>query len=221
MKDNQQPSSVYKELPENPNYLIYADGRVFNQNSNRFLTGKIDELGYKICYLSVKNELGDRRLCKKYYIHLLVAKLFLDNPNQYQYVRHKNKNKLNNTLENLEWISAQDFLNCLKQESYKPKYIIKDLENEKWQVIPNHLNYSISSYGRIRNNRTNRLLKYDENQKYIQISFDNKEKLYLHRLVYCIFNNDYDLNGFEIIHVDGNLKNNKLENLKKQKRFND
>jgi hypothetical protein len=30
MKDNQQPSSVYKELPENPNYLIYTDGRIFN-----------------------------------------------------------------------------------------------------------------------------------------------------------------------------------------------
>ena len=49
-------------------------------------------------------------------------------------------------------------------------------------------------------------------------------------MVYCTFNNDFNLEGFVIDHIDNNLKNNKLDNLQKitqqenclkQDRFND
>ena len=37
----------------------------------------------------------------------LVAKAFLENPNNYTEVHHKDKNPLNNNVENLEWIDAK------------------------------------------------------------------------------------------------------------------
>lgn len=45
---------------------------------------------------------------KGMYIHRLLAEAFLPNPNNLSYVKHKDKNKLNNNLSNLEWCSLSD-----------------------------------------------------------------------------------------------------------------
>ena len=90
--------------------------------------------------------------------------------------------------------------------------------------------YSISSRGRVRNNKTNRLLHQDETQTYVRVSLNDKRHYYIHRMVYCTFHNDWDLEGYVIDHIDANPKNNCLENLQKitpsenslrQRRFND
>ena len=38
-------------------------------------------------------------------IHRLVAQAFLENPNKYEEINHKDENKLNNNVNNLEWCS--------------------------------------------------------------------------------------------------------------------
>lgn len=43
-------------------------------------------------------------------IHRLVAEAFIPNPNNYEYVNHKDENKLNNSVDNLEWCSHR--YNC-------------------------------------------------------------------------------------------------------------
>lgn len=224
MQDNQQPSSSYKPYYQ---YLVYNDGRVYSIKAKRFLTGKIDNVGYLVYSLAIRNELSSKAKSKMIYAHRLVAQLFLPNPDNCPYVHHKDGNKLNNSVENLEWVFSYDTQG--KQKS-KAKYYVKDLPNEQWRVIPDQLNYSVSSLGRVRNNRTNRLLKIDDNQKYSRISFADKRHYYLHRLVYCVFHNDYDLENYVIDHIDNNPKNNQLNNLQKitqsenclrQKRFND
>ena len=43
--------------------------------------------------------------CKIFSIHNLVANAFIENPNNYKYVNHKDENKTNNRVENLEFCS--------------------------------------------------------------------------------------------------------------------
>ena len=41
--------------------------------------------------------------CKSYQVHRLVAQAFLPNPNNYPMINHKDENKKNNNVSNLEW----------------------------------------------------------------------------------------------------------------------
>ena len=67
----------------------YGDVRV----SNKLMKPDITYKGYKKITLSGK----------KWYIHRLVAILWIDNPDNKPQVNHKDKNKLNNHYSNLEW----------------------------------------------------------------------------------------------------------------------
>lgn len=44
---------------------------------------------------------------KHYYIHQLVAKAFIPNPKNFQEINHKDENKQNNCVNNLEWCSRE------------------------------------------------------------------------------------------------------------------
>lgn len=46
-----------------------------------------------------------------YYIHKLVAETFISNPNNLPVVNHKDENKLNNNIDNLEWCTDEYNLN--------------------------------------------------------------------------------------------------------------
>lgn len=221
--DNQQPSLLFKPLKEDSDYLIYEDGSLFSKKTNRFLSGKIDNVGYRVYALAISDKMSvsQKKLSKMLYTHRLVAEYFLDNPKNLPYVHHKDENKLNNHYTNLEWVTAKENSLYSKKENQirkKPKYFIKDLEGEIWKDIPNYLNYEISNYARIRNKRTNRLLHFDKNGTYDRVNLSNigkKKNFYVHRLVYCIFNEDYDLDNYVIDHIDGDPKNNILSNLQK------
>ena len=57
---------------------------------------------------------------KTYFLHRLVAELFIDNPNNLPTVNHIDKNKKNNAVENLEWATMSDQQNHLIKNNFKP-----------------------------------------------------------------------------------------------------
>lgn len=103
-KDNQQPSLGFKPLKEDPDYLIYSDGRLYSKKTNRFLTGKVDNMGYRLYALAIQDKfsVSGKKLSKMAYAHRLVAQYFIPNPDNLPYVHHKDENKLNNDVSNLQ-----------------------------------------------------------------------------------------------------------------------
>jgi hypothetical protein len=54
----------------------------------------------------------DTRLCKNgikksVFVHRIIAEAFIDNPNNYCCVNHKDLNRQNNSIENLEWVTSK------------------------------------------------------------------------------------------------------------------
>lgn len=94
---------------------------------------------------------------------------------------------------------------------------IIDLNNEKWKILNENNNYSISNLGRIKNNITNVLLHPDiHNKGYYRIFIkvnNHRTTLFIHRLVAKYFVNNE--NGYNIVdHIDGNKLNNNYNNLR-------
>lgn len=83
------------------NYLISNFGNVWSPRSNMFLKQSLSS-GYN--HVTLRND----RNISKFSIHRLVATMFIDNPNSLEYVNHKNGNKLDNRVENLEWLSPSE-----------------------------------------------------------------------------------------------------------------
>lgn len=69
---------------------------------SRILTQSINSSGYKKVRLS-KDGIG-----ANFYVHRLIAEHFIDNPQNKPEVNHKDGNKLNNNISNLEWVTEQE-----------------------------------------------------------------------------------------------------------------
>jgi hypothetical protein len=86
------------------NYYITKKGDVYNLKGHKLKT-EISANGYARVSLSKH---------KKYLIHRLVAQTFIPNPKNLPHVNHINENKLDNRVENLEWVTCLENLNYSK-----------------------------------------------------------------------------------------------------------
>lgn len=80
-------------------YKISNLGNVKSSYKNKILKPRVKENGYLI--VSLYKDKKD----KKFYIHRLVASAFIPNLDKKEYVNHKNFDKRNNTVGNLEWVT--------------------------------------------------------------------------------------------------------------------
>lgn len=92
-------------------YEISSFGRVKNVNRNSFLKPKLTECGYYKVNLSKPCLSGKGHILKTYAIHRLVASAFIPNPDNKKQVNHKNENKTDNHVWNLEWVTAKENVN--------------------------------------------------------------------------------------------------------------
>lgn len=106
----------WKQINEYENYFVSNLGNVKNSRG-RHLKTELSNTGYYRVHLSKHGK------ARHIAVHRLVASAFLDNPNNLKLVNHKDGNKLNNTLENLEWVTYSQNL----QHAYDSKLRIGNL----------------------------------------------------------------------------------------------
>ena len=92
----------YIVINEFDNYAISNLGNIKNIKKGNILTPYLNTNGY-LTYTFCQNGIK-----KTFRLHRLVALYFIDNPNNLPYVNHKDGDKTNNKVENLEWCTAKE-----------------------------------------------------------------------------------------------------------------
>lgn len=95
---------IWHVLNENDKYEVSDTGIVRRVDTKRTLNGCITS-GYRSVKLTFDNSKQQR-----FYVHRLVAEHFILNsdPKNKTFVNHKDGNKLNNNVDNLEWVSPRE-----------------------------------------------------------------------------------------------------------------
>lgn len=93
-------TELLKKLDIDNRYLISSNGYVISnaRNTQSILKNSIANNGYYV--VNIKNS---PRL-----LHRLLAIAFIENPDNKREVNHKDGNKLNNNIDNLEWVSSKE-----------------------------------------------------------------------------------------------------------------
>ena len=148
------------------NYIVYSDGRVWSKRKNKFLKPMLNnKTGYYTFGIDKK----------RIYHHRLIAKCFIPNPKNKKTINHKDGNKSNNNVNNLEWNTHSEnhkhaFSNLYRkpnfnlnknqtgQNNQNSKLKTKDViyikkSKEKVIDLANKYNVSASLISAIRNNR--------------------------------------------------------------------
>lgn len=105
---------IWKNIKGYTNYMVSNMGRMKSlkrmvvRNNNRpllveekILKPSVNKKGYLFICLRNNGKL------KYFRLHRLVAEAFISNPNNYPCVNHKDENKQNNCVENLEWCTVK------------------------------------------------------------------------------------------------------------------
>ena len=163
------PGRAFREKIGYSKYLIFNDGNIYSKVSHKNLKPIKKSTGYYAVNLYDDN--GNRKM---FFIHQLVAEAFLPNLNHYTDINHKDENKANNAVENLEWcsktynenygskkereIKTKTLNNCINGHK---KIIQYDLNNnfiKEWNSLTeasNTLNISIGNISSVINGKRN------------------------------------------------------------------
>jgi hypothetical protein len=95
----------YNTLLLYPDYRFYENGTIVSYKNNipKQLNPALNSNGYQV--VTIKNKYG-RRDYKQ--VHVLIALSFLPNTENKPQVNHKDLNKTNNDISNLEWVTHQE-----------------------------------------------------------------------------------------------------------------
>lgn len=126
-------------------YKVNKDGTIINIKRNKEACYMIDKDGYKRLRFWVKRK--EYRI----FVHRLVALVYLNNPNNYPVVNHKDGNKTNNSVNNLEWCTVKYNTQHAEVNNLKKHHTIKvaqiDINTNKTLKIFNSITEASKAIG--------------------------------------------------------------------------
>lgn len=105
-------------------YLIDVYGNIYSEYTKKYLKPYPNKNGYMLIDIFVNGVAYTRQ------VHRLVALTFIPNPNKLPEVNHKDGNKKNNSVRNLEWMSHIDNVHHAWETGLaKPRYGVDNPAN--------------------------------------------------------------------------------------------
>jgi hypothetical protein len=95
---------IYNEVDYSDRYKVSDNGEIYSLKSNRILKTRVNKNGYVVICIA----LGSRENRKSIRINRAVACTFIPNTENKPEVNHKDTNKLNNHISNLEWNTSKE-----------------------------------------------------------------------------------------------------------------
>ena len=132
-------------------FSVSNKGRLFSLRTNKILKQNIVGEGYNACVTKLNGRKGSNLVLK---VHREVAKAFIPNPDELPFVNHIDGDKLNHSVDNLEWVTPQgnvvhaietgllslDHLKLISKENRK-------LTEEDVKYIRNNFKYGDRNFG--------------------------------------------------------------------------
>lgn len=91
--------------PFNERYSIDENGNIYDNKKDRYLKQYDNGFGYKYVMLVINGKY------KQHKVHRLVAETFIPNPKNKPFINHKDCNRSNNNVLNLEWCTQKENIN--------------------------------------------------------------------------------------------------------------
>lgn len=133
-----------------PVYYINQKGEIYSFNTSIFplkMKFSPNQDGYPQVFLCYTKEFRKKKRVThgRFAVHRLVAKYFIPNPHNYEFINHKDGNKENFSISNLEWCSMEyNRLHALRnglfvssvaeKRSGKRGVIYRSKQRRKWEV---------------------------------------------------------------------------------------
>jgi hypothetical protein len=203
---------LFFPIPEfSDDYVINCKGEVRNKHGTKM---KVSTVGYP--------QVQCNRKCRM--VHVILAQLFIpnDDPKTKTQVNHKNGNKADYSLGNLEWVTpSENIRHSHAQGNYKKrKQRDFDHSDEKWMAVAHptfsHL-YEASKDGHIRSSKTHQIISQCQNNEgYMRVTLSNKnfhQTLLVHRLIASTFCKKLSDEQMQVNHKNKIRNDNRVENL--------
>jgi hypothetical protein len=142
------------------------------------------------------------------YVHEIVAKLFIPNPNNYSKICHNDGDFKNNMITNLSWIPSDSDLK--EDEEFSNEEVWKPIS-----MIEFKDSYQVSNYGQVKSNKTGKNIKiheYKNGSQYTVLKNYEQTNHLVSNLVAGAFVSN--MNNYKFVkHIDNNFRNNNYKNL--------
>lgn len=156
-------------------FEVSSDGRIRNIKTKRVYKTWINHKGYEQVCVS----LGSTGKKKVFKIHKAIAETFIPNPEHKPEVNHKDGNKLNNSVSNLEWVTSVEnmrhasnsgLLNPQRGTTHTlSKLTVEDVVYIREHYIPRDSEYGARALGRKFNIHHSNILDIIHGVSYVNV----------------------------------------------------